>query len=135
VTGLEGGSPVIETPLSWGLPPLFGVPGGGVVKAGSVTDSKLTEHVASGGFMRVGVVGGGDDGFTRRAEVDIEHFAATRSAAYALAEQTRGILLSKRTIGGVVIDRLVTVSEPKRVPWDNSNIRRFLATYRISTRR
>lgn len=135
MTGLEGAFPDIETALIEGLPPLLVVPGGGVVKAGSVTDSKLTDYVAAGAFMRVGVIGGGDDGFTRRAEVDIEHFAASRARAYALAEQTRGILLSKRTIGGVVIDRLVTVSEPKRVPWDNVNIRRFLTTYRISTRR
>ena len=76
-----------------------------------------------------------DDGYTRQALVDIDIFATTRAVAYALGEQTRGLMLSLRRLGGVTIDRTLTVSGPKRVPWDNTNLRRVLATYRISTRR
>lgn len=126
--------PDVETELILGLPPLLVIDGGGTIKAGSVTDNNLTVDVSAGAFMRVGVLDDVGDHLTRRLTVDIEHFAATRRVAYALAEQTRGIFLSKRAIGGLLVDS-VTVSGPKRVPWDNTNIRRFLATYRISTRR
>lgn len=124
--------PDIETALVNGLPPLLVVPGGGTVSAGTTTPSNLDARLP---FLRVTLVEDPDDGVTRQATVDIDIFGGTRAVAYALGEQTRGLMLSLRRLDGVTIDRVLTVSGPKRVPWDNTNIRRVLATYRISTRR
>lgn len=124
--------PDIESELVSGLPSLLVAPGGETISAGTVTPDDLEEVVP---YVRVTVIDDPDDGITRRATVTFEHFAASRATAYALGEQTRGILLSKRAIGGLLIDKVLTVSGPKRVPWDNQNLRRFLSTYRISTRR
>lgn len=132
MTTLRGPFPDIETALVNGLPPLLVVSGGGSVTAGTTTPSNLDAKLP---FLRVSVVEDPDDGYTRQATVDIDIFGATRAVAYALGEQTRGLMLSLRRLDGVTLDRVLTVSGPKRVPWDNTNIRRVLATYRISTRR
>lgn len=76
-----------------------------------------------------------DDTITMQAFLDIDVFAASRQVGYDVAEQVRGIMHSTRRLDGVVIDRVLTTSGPKQVPWDNSNVRRFSATYRISARR
>lgn len=88
-------------------------------------------------FTRVGRVAGTDDRFTDRAIVDVEVFAATRQAAYDLSEAIRTWVLSAPhrvdTVG--VIDRGFTEVAPRSLPWDNDNVRRRGATYRISVRR
>lgn len=127
--------PDAEGRLAVALPPLLTHPTGGTITSGTVTDSKLDQYVTAGAFLRVGVVDSSDDGITQRVLVDIEIFAASRAVAYALAEQIRGIMLSRREFDGMLVDQARTVSGPKRVPWDNNNIRRFLVTSRISTRR
>lgn len=132
MTTLRDPFPDIEKALVEGLPPLLVVSGGGTVRAGTTLPSDLDAKLP---FLRVTLVDDPDDAFTRQALVDIDIFAASRAVAYALGEQTRGLMLSLRRLGGVTIDQTLTVSGPKRVPWDNTNLRRVLATYRISTRR
>lgn len=87
------------------------------------------------GFIRPTVLDNPDDGVTRLATVDIEFFCTRYDRGMAIAERISGILLSETRIGGVVLDRRTT-SGPKEVRWDdNDNVRRFLSTHRISTRR
>jgi len=127
--------PDLELALIQGIPPLLAEMGKPDVKAGDTAPSNLAT-VAAKGFVRVQVLSDPDDAFTRRATVDIDYFALTRAGAYDLGVKTHGILLSARSLGGVVLDRVETVSGPKRVPWGSQpEIRRFLSTYRISTRR
>jgi hypothetical protein len=93
------------------------------------------ETKAALGFIRPTVLDDPDDGVTRIATVDIEFFCTRYDRGMAIAERIRGILRSERRIGGIVLDRRRT-SGPREVPWDdNANVRRFLSTHRISTRR
>lgn len=128
--------PDVELALVTGIPAALADAGFADVTAGDSTPSNLEARAATG-FVRVGIVADPDDAITRRATVDVECFATTRARGYALGEAIRGIMLSRRAVGGMLLDRVETVSGPKRVPWDENNekIRRFLATYRISTRR
>lgn len=134
MTGLEVAFPDIEDRLIVGLPVLLAAAGMPGVVTGSSTPSDLTAAGVKG-FLRIALVDDPDDSITRAAIVDIDCFATTRRVAYDVSQKVRGILMSARSVDGMVIDSLRTVSGPKRVPWDNSNIRRLLATYRISTRR
>lgn len=91
---------------------------------------------AVAGFIRFTMIDDVDDGITRFAVVDVETFTTSFSRGAAIAERNRGILLGVRRIGGVILDRSRTTSGPKEVRWDeNNNVRRFLSTHRISTRR
>lgn len=93
------------------------------------------EAKAVAGFIRPTVLDDPDDGVTRYATVDIEFFCTRYDRGMAIAERIRGIVRDERRIGGVVLDRRRT-SGPREVPWDdNDNVRRFLSTHRISTRR
>lgn len=104
----------------------------GQVTVKNETPSNLEDALP---FVAVSVLDDSDDDFTRRAQVDVDVYAATRADGYALSEQVRGLLKASARLGGVTIDRVLTTSGPKRVPWDNPGVRRFFATYRISTRR
>ena len=104
------------------------------ITAGDSTGDDL-DAVAVAGFVRIEILDDVDNGITRLATVDIDVFTTTTSRTAAIAERIRGILRDETKIGAVVIDRRRTRSGPKRVPWDNSRIRRSNATYTISTRR
>jgi len=104
------------------------------VTAGSSLPSDL-EAKAVAGFIRPTVLDDPDDGVTRFATVDIEFFCTRYDRGMAISERIRGILRDERRVGGVILDRRST-SGPKEVRWDdNDNVRRFLSTHRISTRR
>jgi hypothetical protein len=104
------------------------------VTSGTSIPSDL-ETKAAAGFIRPTVLDDPDDGVTRFATVDIELFITRYDRGMAISERIRGILRDERRIGGIVLDRRST-SGPKEVPWDdNDNVRRFLSTHRISTRR
>jgi hypothetical protein len=135
MTTLHDPFPDIERALVLGLPALVVVSNGGTLTvAPDFTPSQ--EPTGSNAHIRVELIDSPDDDFTALNVVNIDVFAASRAVGYAVAEQVRGIVKSARSIGGVVIDRTQTVSGPKQVPWDdNTTIRRFLATYRIPTRR
>lgn|SRR5690606_22532593 len=130
--------PDVETALYQGLR-VVGLmsPQGGPVSTGpSFLPSHESAMGTTGAHVRVIYLAGPDDKITSTGLVDIDVFAARRGVGYAVAEQVRGIMNSARSLGGIVIDQSTTVSGPKQVPWDdNENIRRFLATYRVSTRR
>ncbi|MER7696165.1 hypothetical protein [Streptomyces sp. NPDC096095] len=89
-------------------------------------------------LVSVLVVGGGDDEITDTATVDVAAFAATRAAAWALAEQTRRAmhaLAATHNAGQkVVIDDVSTQERPAVVPYGNPAVRRAVATYAVSTR-
>jgi len=71
------------------------------------------------------------------ANIDVEVFAADRTAARSLAEEVRTSLRSnlpgQSVAGGFVAD-VATISAPTRAPYDNTAMRRFVASYRITIR-
>lgn len=138
--------PPLEDALRVGLPQLLN---GQIVPVGypNAVDTELTGITAGtsipsdlasravAGYVRPTVLDDPDDGITRIATVDIEVFCTRYDRGKAIAERIRGILLSERRVGGALLDRRTT-SGPKEVRWaDNDNVRRFLSTHRISTRR
>ncbi|WP_037932841.1 hypothetical protein [Streptomyces sp. SPB78] len=82
------------------------------------------------------VPGGGDDGINDEVVLDVDHFAATRTAMWALAEQTRTALLALRgrSSAGLVIDDVRTTSRPAHVDYGNAALRRAVATYALTSR-
>jgi hypothetical protein len=78
---------------------------------------------------------GDDDSFRLdRSVVDVDVFAADRSAAASLAGDVRGFLLeelrSELQPAGVVTG-VRTVVKPRWVPDPNPNLRRYTATYAV----
>lgn len=86
--------------------------------------------------IRVRVIGGSDDRVSDHPRVDVEVFGATRAVAKPLAETIRQRLISggHRTAHGV-IDRATTEVGPQKIPYEDPDVRRWSATYRMSTRR
>ena len=79
-------------------------------------------------------MGGPDDFFTDYPVIDIDVFGRSRAQAYDLAEGVRTALLAKPRVGGVTIDTVQTRTFMRR-PWENTQIRRWGATYELSARR
>lgn len=90
-----------------------------------------------GPFARVSRFGGSDNLITDTARVDVDCFAATRAEAYAAAEQVRQRLLCAPHVIDTVgtIDRAATLTSPNEVPWADPNLRRFTASYSLTSRR
>jgi hypothetical protein len=88
-------------------------------------------------YVRVGLVAGRDDRVSDYSIVDIDVFTATRQQGYDLAEAIRDRLLDAPRATGLtpVIDRVRTETKPFPAPWENDNVHRRLAIYRISARR
>lgn len=88
--------------------------------------------------VRVTRFGGADtDVVLDRANVDVDCYAATRLDAYTLCEQVRGALLfslAGKTVSRVTVARVQTISGPAWRPWDNTSLRRFGATYQLTTK-
>lgn len=103
----------------------------------TVTPSNLGYRLSQGRrFVRVGRVTGNDDRITDVAVVDIDVFGASRQVARDLAEGIRAWLLGyPLTAGSLIVDRVFTETAPTRAPWEDENVHRYLATYRISSRR
>lgn len=101
------------------------------------TPIDLGARLAAGRFfVRVGLVTGSDNRITAFSVVDIDVFAARRQASHDLAEGIRAHLLGyPHSVGTVTLDRVVTETAPFHAPWEDENVHRRLATYRISTRR
>jgi hypothetical protein len=78
---------------------------------------------------------GGDDGIRLdRALVDIDVYAGTRGAAFALSATIRGLLLgelSGSSTDAAVFGRVGTISAPGVRPYENTGLRRVGATYEI----
>jgi GGDEF domain-containing protein len=72
------------------------------------------------------------------ANVDVEVYASTRTAAKALAERIRGEIrlnLTGKTLAGAVIARVATIGAPAVLPFDSGPVRRVGASYRIRVHR
>jgi hypothetical protein len=104
---------------------------------GTVIPADLQNRLAAGRkVIRVRRIGGSDDRISDYPRVDVETFGATRADAWPLAESIRQRLISgpQRTAHGL-IDRATTEVGPQEIPYDDPDVRRVLATYRLSTRR
>lgn len=100
------------------------------------TPATLQTLLATGDFVRIGKVTGTNDRYTDYSVVDVDVFARNRQRSHDLAEAIRAWLLGyPLTVGTATIDRVVTETAPATAPWEDENVRRYLATYRISTRR
>lgn len=122
--------PDLETAVMNWLPTVLVGPEGAEVGFGT------TLSFEDGGlYVRVTVIDAPNDGLTQQVVMDVDTFAPSRQVSYDLGKQVCYLLENARRIDGVLVDRLLTVSGPKRVPWDNSNTRRHLSRFRISTRR
>lgn len=87
-------------------------------------------------FVRVVLVGGSTPNVSLDAPLlAVDAFAADRPQAIALANRVR-TLLSYGSLGadlmGGRIGQVSTVTAPLWAPWDNSSVRRYTATYRIT---
>ena len=68
--------------------------------------------------------------------VDIESFSPTYAEASRLAERIDTLLMGyPLRAGDVVLDTVYATVAPVELPWEDANVRRFLATYRFSVRR
>jgi hypothetical protein len=90
-------------------------------------------------LVQVGRVGGADDVVTiDHARVDVDVVATGRGAAVELAERCRDALrmsLPGQVVDGVTVSRVRTGKGPAWRPYDDTtNVRRFGATYEITTR-
>lgn len=88
-------------------------------------------------FLRVSSRGGADDKHTDTSKVDVDAFAATKSAASELAEQARALLIyGPITTAAGVMDGAVTDTSPNQVPYGNEEqVIRYTAAYTVATRR
>lgn len=93
-----------------------------------------------GTFHRVYRFAGPDDGITDRPVIGIATFASTRAVGQPSAEAVRQrMIAAPHTIatatGTVVIDTATTAEAPHEVPWGDSAVRRWEASYRLTLRR
>lgn len=106
------------------------VPDGTVVR--DEIDNNLTSELPT---VQVERVGGDDDGFRLdRPLLEITVYAATRSDASALAAQIRGWLLTDlrgSKTANAVFSHVGTVSAPKWLPYEDTNVRKNSATYEM----
>jgi hypothetical protein len=96
-------------------------------------DSSFSAAVA-GGLVRVQRVGGPRMYAIDRPTVVIDCFKPDRPAAKALALQVADALylrLPGVPLPGGVVGHVAEISGPSWVPWDDTNVRRVVATYQI----
>lgn len=92
--------------------------------------------------IQVTRIGGSDDLIVMdAANIDVDTFddahggLSARENARALAGQVRSALrlhLPGYAAGGAAVQSVTTISAPRWVPYDNTSLRRFVATYRIT---
>jgi hypothetical protein len=69
------------------------------------------------------------------AQVDIDAYASTRTAAAQLAEDVRyavRFVLAGQRVGDLTVADVETINGPAWRPYDNSSLRRFGATYQFT---
>ncbi|TDC92355.1 hypothetical protein E1161_13355 [Saccharopolyspora aridisoli] len=91
----------------------------------------------SNSLIQIHRAGGADDGVTDIARLETECIACSRHDAWRLAEAVRQRVLNAAASvhAGALIDRTAVEIAPQQVPDDNPDIRRVVATYRLSMRR
>lgn len=79
--------------------------------------------------------GGADDVITLdAAHIDIDCYTVDRTTARVLAEQVRTSLrlqLPGQIVAGGTVALVSTISAPTWTPYDNTALRRFVASYRV----
>lgn len=87
-------------------------------------------------MARVMRIGGGDDTFRLdHPAVDIDVFHTTRLSAARLADQVRESLYRLQrhgAFGAAVVTEVATRAGPRWLPYDNTSLRRYGATYRLA---
>lgn len=81
------------------------------------------------------IAGGDSDIVLDGAIVDVDAFAVDRAAARLLGEQIRSdfrLALSGYMSGGAVVSNVETINGPYWVPYDNTNLRRYTSSYRVT---
>lgn len=87
-------------------------------------------------FIRIKRATGGDSMFFDSPHVTIDAFDATYDEAQSLAESIRQRLIRGPHVQAPgVLDGVTTDSGPAEIPWGDTGIRRFVASYAVSTRR
>lgn len=103
------------------------------ITASTETPSDLDTRLP---WLLVRRVGGPYDGYRLdQPTVDIAVYDSTAPAASAIAAQVQVLLheqLARNKTGTVVVSRVQTVTGPHWVPYDNPNMRRYEATYRLT---
>lgn len=111
---------------------------GGVSHVGSETPADLQGRLP---FIRVTRYGGGDDGLTDVADIDVDCYGRARTATLRLAEQVRELLTrGSHEVSSegarVVVDQVTTILAPFQPPGDgDETVRRFTASYSVRARR
>jgi hypothetical protein len=104
-------------------------------RVGTETPASFTNMLP---FVRVRRVGGGSDLVNDYCTLDLEVFHDSALNAESLAELIRQYLstpgLPAVAMRGV-IDRVEVITGPQELPWADTAIRRFGATYRVTARR
>lgn len=104
-------------------------------RVGSETPADLQTRMP---FVRIDRIGGSSDWVNDYAVVDIEVFATTFVDAEQRAEYIRQYLVfaDLPAIEGYgLLDRVECLTGPQELPWADDQVRRFGATYRITSRR
>lgn len=80
--------------------------------------------------------GGGEEGTTGVTLLDVQTFAANRTAMWDLARtvHTSMLALAGQRSGGLVIDAVSSDSRPAPLDYGNPALRRAVATYRLTSR-
>lgn len=87
-------------------------------------------------FITVRTFGGSDDGWTQTQSLDLSTYAATYVAARNLARAARKLIETPLlVINGAALDHVACLVVPFELPYADPNVRRFNATYRVTSRK
>lgn len=88
-------------------------------------------------IIRVQRVGGSDDRITDFPRIEVACFGENRAQAWDLAEQCRQTILASRAtvVGGTLVDNATTDTPAQQIPYDDPDVRRVVAYYRLAWRR
>ena len=100
--------------------------------------ANLATVVAATPVIQVTRFGGSDDLLVLdAANIDVDTFGLSRDAARSLGELVRSALrfnIVGATQDGGFVAAVSTINAPRWVPYDNTDLRRFVASYRITIR-
>lgn len=104
------------------------------VIADTVTGDLESRIGAATWLVRVNQLPSPANEITQFARVDLEVFGVDRAGTLDKARQIHDALSPRTVLDTVTIDTVRTDALPHEIPWPNAKVRRFLATYQISTR-
>lgn len=98
------------------------------------TDAELQDQLPACRLYRIG--GADSDYRLDHPLIDCDTFAANREAAHDAAHDVHDCLrfsLAGQIAGGMVVGQVRTIQGPRWTPYDNTTVRRFVATYQLTT--